>query len=120
MFLSFVDSHFLASLREGGAHNKEFPYYSLPCVRGGGLPKARRRGCFARAVSTVTTLPPRFAGTLPYTGRAKKRAFARPLHREGKIKERRPHNDKRKAPASFLVGAFLAIGLSINQTVVNE
>ena len=34
--------------------------------------------------------------------------------------ERRPHNDKRKTPASCLVGAFLAIGLSINQTVVNE
>ena len=34
--------------------------------------------------------------------------------------ERRPHNDKRKTPASCLVGAFLAIGLSINQTVACE
>ena len=34
--------------------------------------------------------------------------------------ERRPHNGKRKTPASCLVGAFLAIGLSINQTVACE
>ena len=31
-----------------------------------------------------------------------------------------PPNKKRKTPASCLVGAFLAIGLSINQTVVSE
>ena len=30
------------------------------------------------------------------------------------------NNKKRKTPASCLVGAFLAIGLSINQTVVSE
>ena len=36
-----------AFLRElsSEARLRESPYYSLPCVRGGGLPKARRKGC---------------------------------------------------------------------------
>ena len=35
------------SLRElsSGARLRESPHYSLPCVRGGVLPKVRRRGC---------------------------------------------------------------------------
>ena len=62
----------------GDAHNarltpkgKASLFSRLPCARGGGLPKARRKGCRARATPTFTTLPPRSARHPP-------------LHREGK------------------------------------
>ena len=65
----------------GGAHNARFTpqgeaflFSRLPCARGGGLPKARRKGCRARTSPDLTTLPPRFARHPP-------------LHREGKGRE---------------------------------
>ena len=68
----------------GDAHNarltpqgEAFLFSRLPCARGGGLPKARRKGCHARATPTFTTLPPRFARHPP-------------LHREGKGRDNSP------------------------------
>ena len=86
---------------------------------GGALARGKRRGCasgLSRGARKRVTLPPPHIRSAPPSWREARgwrgavAIFAGSLNKTTR---------KRKSPMSFLIGPFLAIGLSINQTVVS-